>query len=489
MGKKHEFVKVIILAAGKSKRFKSNKPKVIHNLLGKPMIFYPSLAAKWIHPEEIIYIVGRDKEKVIQTINCDGCKYVHQTELLGTGHALQLAKEYYKDFNGLVVVLNGDMPLIEGETLKNAIKYVEALIRYEGADYNNLVGYRNENIGGAIITTFMPNPYGYGRIIKDGEHKILKIVEEKDATEKEKQIKEVNTGVYIFVAKHLAEAIDKLDNENSQNEYYLTDVVEVLRKMGKDVFALEYPDYTQFLGVNNRWELAQAENILRNKYLSFWTIQVGVTVHMPETVWIEFDVDLSKDVEIYQNVILSGNTKVGEGSIIEANCIIRNSKIGKNVKILANSIIENSIIEDNAVVGPFARLRNNTVIKSEAQIGNFVEVKNSVVGEKTNAKHLSYIGDAEIGKEVNIGAGTITCNYDGFKKHKTVIKDKAFIGSDTMLVAPITIGEEAITGSGSVITKDIPDKALGLERSDLKIIQNYSEKRKMRRKTENENSE
>lgn len=484
MGKINEFVKVIILAAGKSKRFKSGKPKVIHNVLGKPMIFYPSLAAKWVNPEEIIYIVGRDKEKVMQTINCDGCKYVYQEELLGTGHALQLAKKHYENFDGLVAILNGDMPLIEGETLKNAIKYVEALIRYEGADYTKLVGYRNENVAGAIITTFMPNPYGYGRIIKDGEHKIIKIVEEKDATEKEKGIKEVNTGVYIFVAKYLAEAIDKLNNENAQKEYYLTDVVKILKEMGKDIYALEYPDYTQFLGVNNRWELAQAENILRNKYLSFWALQVGATIHMPETVWIEFDVDLSKDVEIYQNVILSGNTKIGEGSIIEANCIIKNSQIGKNVKILANSIIEDSIVEDNAVIGPFARLRNKTVVKSKANIGNFVEVKNSIVGEETYAKHLSYLGDAEIGKGVNIGAGTITCNFDGFNKHKTVIKDNAFIGSDTMLVAPITIGEEAITGSGSVITKNIPDKALGLERSELRIIPNYSEKRKLRKKSE-----
>jgi len=482
MAVKNEHVKAIILAAGKGKRFKSKKPKVLHTVLGKPIIFYVSFAVKWIQPKEIIYILGHKREEVKKAIDCDNCIYVYQDEQLGTGHAVLMAKDHFKDFDGLVLIINGDMPLIEGETLKNAVKYVEALIRYEGANIDNLVGYRNENVAGAVITTKIPDPRGYGRVIKDKTGKIIKIVEEKDATLDERLINEVNTGIYIFVAKYLAEAIDKLSNHNAQKEFYLTDVVEVLKQMGKDVYALEHPDYTQFLGVNTRWELAQAEDLLRMKFLRIWAEGQGVTIHNPNSIWIEFDVELDRDVEIYQNVMLMGETKIGENTIIEANCIIKNSKIGKNVKILANTIIEDSVIGDNTVIGPFARIRNNAIIKEGANIGNFVEVKNSIIGENTFAKHLAYLGDAEIGKNVNIGAGTITCNYDGFNKYKTIIKDNAFIGSDTMLVAPVTIGEGAITGSGSVITKDVPDKALAIERTEQRIIPDYAEKRKKKKK-------
>ena len=479
MGHHHEKHIAIILAAGKGTRFKSKKPKVIHKILGKPMIHYVSLAARWSNPEKIIYVVGHEKQQVIKAINCLNCVYVEQEEQLGTGHAVAQTKPYWENFDGIIMVLNGDLPLVEGETLKNAVKYMEALLKFEGAFVEGNVdpNYRNENIAGVVITTVVPNPLGYGRIIKDKNHRIIKIVEEKDAIPEEQQINEINTGIYLFYAPYLKQVIDKLENNNAQKEYYLTDVIQLLNEMGKEVYALLIPDYTQFIGVNDRWDLAKAENILRMKYLQFWSY-AGTTFHNPETVYIEFDVELSPDVEIYQGVSLKGRTTIGEDTVIEENATIINSKIGKNVKILKGSIIENSVIEDNAVVGPYARIRNNSVIKQNAQIGNFVEVKNSTIGENTAAKHLTYLGDAEIGKDVNIGAGTITCNYDGFQKHKTIIKDKAFIGSDTMLVAPITIGEEAITGSGSVITKDVPDKALAIERNQQKIIENYAEKRK-----------
>ncbi len=471
-------VKSIILAAGKGTRFKSEKPKVLHEILGKPMIFYVKTAAQWIKPEQLIIVVGHKKDEVIKNLNCDGCTFVHQEEQLGTGHAVYETREHWKDFDGFILILNGDTPLIKGETLKNAIEYIKALIQYHGANIKTLDNrYKNEKIGGVVLTARVPDPHGYGRIIKDDEGKILKIVEEKDASPEEKQINEVNSGIYIFYAPYIKDLILKLENKNAQGEYYLTDLIEMLRKEGKDVYALEIPDYREILGVNDRWQLAYAENILKMNFMHFWALN-GVTFHNPESCWIEFDVSFDRDVEVFQNCIIRGNSEIGSGTVIEANCIIKNSKIGKNVKIYANSVIEDSIIEDNAEIGPFARVRNHAVIKSGAGIGNFVEVKKSVIGENTNAKHLTYLGDAEIGKNVNIGAGTITCNYDGFKKYKTVIKDKAFIGSDTMLVAPITIGEKAITGSGSVITKDVPDKALAIERSPLKIIPNYAEKRK-----------
>ncbi len=481
-----EHLKVIILAAGKGTRFKSKKPKVLHEILGKPMIFYVSMAAKWTNPDEIIYVVGYKKDEVKKAINCDGCVFVEQDQQLGTGHAVSLAKKHFENFDGLVLILNGDTPLIKGETLKNAVKYMEALIRYEGADASNFRGYRNRDVAGVVLTARVPNPYGYGRVIKDGSHIIQRIVEEKDATPDEQRINEVNSGIYIFYAPYLAKALEKLDNNNAQGEYYLTDVIKILREEGKNVYALEIPDPTEITGVNDRWELSKAENIMKMQFMYFWAIN-GTTFHNPESVWIEFDVDLSPDVEIFQNVMLQGNTSVGEGTTVGANSIIRNSKIGKNVTIHPNCVIEDSTIEDNAVVGPFARIRNSTVIKEGAHIGNFVEVKNSSIGENTNAKHLTYIGDAEIGRDVNIGAGTITCNYDGYKKHRTVIKDKAFIGSDTMLVAPVTIGEGAITGSGSVITKDVPDNALAIERNQMKIVEGYRQKMEKRyRKEETE---
>ncbi|MGC8868676.1 MAG: bifunctional UDP-N-acetylglucosamine diphosphorylase/glucosamine-1-phosphate N-acetyltransferase GlmU [Sulfurihydrogenibium sp.] len=467
----------VVLAAGKGTRFKSEKPKVLHTVLGKPMIWYTLYSVRWIKPQKTLIVVGHKKEEVINAIDCDGCQFIYQEQQLGTGHAVYTAREYFKDFDGYVLIVNGDTPLIRGETLHNAGEFLKALVRYEGANLENYRGYRNKSVAGVVITARLPSPYGYGRIIKDKDHRVVKIVEEKDATPEEKQINEVNSGIYIFYAPYLYQALEKLENNNAQKEYYLTDVIDILRQEGKYTYTLEIPDYTEILGVNDRLQLAGVENILKERYITFWALN-GTTFHNPQSIWIEFDVDLSKDVEIYQNVMLQGKTFIDEGTVIEANCIIKNSKIGKNVRILANSYIEDSEIKDGAVVGPFARIRNNAVIGEEAVIGNFVEIKNSIIGKRTNARHLTYLGDAEIGEDVNIGAGTITCNYDGFKKHKTIIKDRAFIGSDTMLVAPVVIGEEAITGSGSVITKDVPDKALAIERNQQKIIENYAEKRK-----------
>jgi len=476
-------IKAIILAAGKGTRFKSEKPKVLHKLLGKPMIFYVKEAVNWIKPEEVIFIVGHKKEDVIKEINCESCKFAIQEKQLGTGDAVKSSLEYWKDFDGYLLIINGDTPLIKGQTLKDAVNYLTALINYEGRQINDK-NYKNKNIAGLVLTAKLDNPYGYGRIIKGKAGVIDKIIEEKDASPLEKQINEVNSGIYLIYAPFLKEALGKLTSNNKQNEYYLTDVIEILKNEGKYFYSFDVGDYTQILGVNDRWELSKAEKILKTQFLYFWAIN-GVTIHNPDTVWIDFDVSLDKDVEIYQGVSLKGETEVLEGSIIYENCVIINSKIGRNVKIYPNTVIENSVIKDNAEIGPFARIRNNTVIGENCSIGNFVEVKNSQVGSGTNAKHLTYLGDAEIGKNVNIGAGTITCNYDGVNKHKTIIKNGAFIGSDTMLVAPITIGENAYTGSGSVITRDVPDNALAVERAKLKILENYANRKKEKSK-ENE---
>jgi bifunctional UDP-N-acetylglucosamine pyrophosphorylase/glucosamine-1-phosphate N-acetyltransferase len=469
-------VKAIILAAGKGTRFKSEKPKVLHEILGKPMIFYVKEAVSWINPQELIIVVGHKKEQVINSIQCEGCKFVEQKEQLGTGHAVRETLPLWEDFDGYILIINGDNPLIKGQTLKDAVNYLNALVEYEGRNISEK-NYKNKEVAGIILTATTQNPYGYGRIIKGQGSTVERIVEEKDASFTEKQINEVNSGIYIVYAPYLKEALLELNNENAQKEYYLTDIVEILNKKGKKFYTFNVGDETQILGVNDRWQLVNAEKILKTQFLYFWAVN-GITFHNFDTVWIEFDVDFENDIEIFQNVAIKGSTKIGQGTVISENCVIKNSKIGKNVKIYPNTVIEDSIIEDNAEIGPFARIRNNSIIGKNAFIGNFVEIKNSKIGEKTAAKHLTYLGDAEIGKEVNIGAGTITCNYDGFKKHKTVIKDRAFIGSDTMLVAPVTIGEEAYTGSGSVITKNVPDKALAVERAQLKIIENYAERKK-----------
>lgn len=471
-------LKAIILAAGKGTRFKSEKPKVLHRILGKPMVWYVKFAVGWIKPDQTVIVVGYKKEEVKRELNCDGCVFVDQDQQLGTGHAVYLAREYFKDFDGYVLVINGDTPLVRGETLHNAGEYLKALVRYEGVNLDTLrKGYRNKSVAGVAITAKVPNPTGYGRVIRDDAGRIVRIVEEKDASPQEKRVDEVNSGIYIFYAPYLYEALEKLDNKNAQGEYYLTDVVEILRQQDRYVYAFDIPDYTEILNVNDRLQLAGVENILKQRFMMFWALS-GTTFHQPDSIWVEFDASFAKDVEIFQNCFISGNTQIDEGTVIEPNCVIKNSSIGKNVRILAGSYIEDSTIEDNAVIGPFARIRGGSVIGQHSQIGNFVEVKNSNIGQHSYAKHLSYLGDAEIGNNVNIGAGTITCNFDGYKKHRTVIKDNAFIGSDTMLVAPITVGKEAITGSGSVITKDVPDKALAIERNQQKIIENYAEMRK-----------
>lgn len=471
-------IKAVILAAGKGTRFKSEKPKVLHEILGKPMIFYVKEAVSWINPQEVIFVVGHKKEEVIKTINCENCKFVEQKQQLGTGDAVKQTIPLWDNFDGYILIINGDHPLIKGQTLKDAVNYLNALIEYEGRNVNEQ-NYKNKEIAGLILTASLENPYGYGRIVKGQAGTVEKIVEEKDASFTEKNIKEVNSGIYIVYAPYLKKALTKLQNNNAQKEYYLTDIVEILSKEGKKFYTFNVEDPVQIMGVNDRWQLATAEKLLKAQFMYFWAVN-GVSFHNPESIWIEFDVSFGKDVEIFQGTAIKGNTYIEDGAIIYENCVIKNSKIGKNVKIYPNSVIEDSIIEDNAQVGPFVRIRNNSVIGKNVSIGNFVEVKNSKIGENTAAKHLTYIGDAEIGKNVNIGAGTITCNYDGVKKHKTIIKDGAFIGSDTMLVAPITIGKEAYTGSGSVITKDIPDKALAVERAKLKIIENYAERKKKR---------
>lgn len=437
-------LKTLILAAGKGTRMKSNIPKIIHKVNGMPMISKIINVLNNLNPEENILILGYKKEDVLKVIGEDS-SYVLQNEQLGTGHAVMQAKEKLKDYDGDVMVLCGDTPLLKSETLKALFDF-----------------HKSTNATTTILTSIYENPFGYGRIVKENGF-VRAIVEEKEATQKIKKIKEVNAGVYCFNAKELFKALDKIDNNNEKGEYYLTDVIGIQVKENKKVQSFILEDSQEILGVNSKVELALANQVLRERK-NISLMEEGVIFLDPKSSYIEENVTVGKDTIIYPNVILEGNTQIGENCKIIGNTRIVDSILKDNI-VIESSVIEESIIENGVTMGPFAHLRPKSHLKEMVHIGNFVEVKKSTLEKGVKAGHLTYLGDAQVGENTNIGAGTITCNYDGVNKFKTIIGKEAFIGSDSMLVAPVTIGEKALIGAGSVITKDVPNKSLAVSRS------------------------
>ena len=437
-------LKTLILAAGKGTRMKSSIPKIIHKVNGVPMISKIINVLNNLNPEENILILGYKKEEVLKVVGEDS-SYVLQNEQLGTGHAVMQAKEELKDYDGDVMILCGDTPLLKSETLKALYDF-----------------HKSTNATTTILTSIYENPFGYGRIIK--ENGLVKaIVEEKEATQEIKKIKEVNAGVYCFNAKELFKALDKIDNNNEKGEYYLTDVIGIQVKENKKVQSFILEDSQEILGVNSKVELAIANQVLRERK-NISLMEEGVIFLDPKSSYIEENVTVGKDTIIYPNVVLEGNTQIGENCKIIGNTRIVDSILKDNI-VIESSVIEESIIENGVTMGPFAHLRPKSHLKEMVHIGNFVEVKKSTLEKGVKAGHLTYLGDAQVGENTNIGAGTITCNYDGVNKFKTIIGKEAFIGSDSMLVAPVTIGEKALVGAGSVITKDVPDKSLAVSRS------------------------
>jgi bifunctional UDP-N-acetylglucosamine pyrophosphorylase/glucosamine-1-phosphate N-acetyltransferase len=445
---------IIILAAGIGKRMKSHRPKVLHEVCGKPMIYYILREVEKLKPDQIIVVVGHKAEEVKAAVG-NRASYVLQEKQLGTGHAVMVTQKELADFKGFILILNGDSPLVRAPTLK--------------AMYDRC---KEEQATVAVLTAILPDPKGYGRIIRDEAGRVAKIVEEKDATAEQKTIQEINAGIYCFKKEELFEALKKVTPQNKQSEYYLTDVVELLRKKGGKITSLTIDDPEEILGVNSRDQLALVNRIMRQR-INEELMNEGVTLLEPELTFIGPEVKVGKDTVIYPLTFIEGTTTIGEGCIIGPSSRIVNSIIGNNVKLQYAVVIE-SVIEDEATIGPYAHLRPGTQISRKAKVGSFVEVKKSQVGEGSKVPHLSYIGDATIGKGVNIGAGTITCNYNGFRKYKTVIEDGAFIGSDTMLVAPVKIGKGAVTGAGSTITKDVPDDSLAVERSSQNIVKGWA---------------
>ncbi len=433
----------LILAAGKGTRMKSEKPKVLHEVNGVPMLKRVLNTMEEIATKKNIFILGHKKEEVLSAMG--DIEYVEQAEQLGTGHAVLIAREKIEEYKEDVLITYGDTPLLTEETL---LKMKE--IFYE------------KELDCILLSCKVKDPFGYGRIIKEGG-KIVNIIEENEATEEQKKINEANTGVYIFKYVRLIEAASKIDNNNVKGEYYLTDAIKILSDGGYKVESYQIEDEDEVLGVNSKAQLAQAGKILRNR-INTKFMDEGVIIIDPETTYIEENVRIGEDTVIYPNVFIQGKTEIGKNCIILGNTRIEDSIIKDNVKIEA-SVVEKSVLEEGVTVGPFAHLRPKAHLKENVHVGNFVEVKNALLESGVKVGHLTYLGDAEIGENTNIGAGTITCNYDGKNKHKTTIGKNSFIGSNSTIVAPVNIGKKAFTAAGSVITKEIPDNTLAFGRA------------------------
>jgi bifunctional UDP-N-acetylglucosamine pyrophosphorylase/glucosamine-1-phosphate N-acetyltransferase len=449
----------IILAAGEGTRMKSARAKVAHELLGKPLIRWVVDAAKDAGSVQVITIVGHGRDQVIPLVDEDTV-VVAQEEQRGTGHAVMMARDVLaqKDAPASLVVLCGDTPLITAATIA-------------------ALATSQQKTGAAIcLLTHIPdNPTNYGRIIRDAQGAIIRIVEEKDATPEERAIRECNSGVYCFDLAVLLEALSELGNDNAQGEYYLTDIIELCVSKGLTVSA-RLVDAEETQGVNDRAQLAQASKSMQRR-INTAHLTAGVTMLDPELVWIGPDVSLENDVELLPLTLLFGATRVAGGSVLGPNTRVTDSVIGRDCRV-DESVLEGVVLEDGVNCGPRAYLRPGTLMKTGSKAGTHVEIKNSVIGQNSKVPHLSYLGDALLGEDVNIGAGTITCNYDGFAKNPTTIGDRTFIGSDTMLVAPVNVGADAITGAGSVITKDVPNGALGIERTGQIISKDWAHRHK-----------
>lgn len=443
---------IIILAAGKGTRMKSNKPKVMHTLGGKPLLQHVVDTAKQLNPTELAVVCGNGASDVVPYLEQQGIHTVMQHEQHGTGHAVEQAKAFFQQ-SEQVLVLYGDVPMIDTDTL-------QALI--DEGDKNSL----------KVLTALLDNPTGYGRIVRDFDDKMLRITEEKDADEETKLINEVNTGIMCIPAKWLDEALAQLDNNNAQSEYYLTDLIAKAVEQGIEIDSVTCEDEMEVAGVNNRVQLAELESYYQQKRATE-LMMAGVTFRDPARVDIRGELNAGQDITVDINVIFEGTNTLGDNVEIGANCIIINSVIHEGAEILPNSIIENAEVGSGCAVGPFARLRPGSVLAAKAKIGNFVEVKNANIGLGSKVNHLSYIGDTDMGADVNIGAGTITCNYDGANKHRTIIGDRVFVGSDTQLVAPVTVEDGATIGAGSTIRKDAPGEALTLTVSKQKTVEGW----------------
>ena len=457
-------IAAIILAAGKGTRMRSDLVKVLHPLLGVPMLSYTvDLALDGIEAEKTAVVVGHQADRIQDHFKDRSVQFVLQKEQLGTGHAVLQTLPFLGAFEGAVLILCGDVPLVKVDTLRSFID-----------------SFRVNRPALAVMTVAVEDPFGYGRILHDRDGWLERIVEEKDATADERKIREINTGIYCIDAAFLRKGLQGIGRENAQGEYYLTDLVHIARGKGLKCSAYPVKDPVEVMGINTRVDLAIAHEVLRQEKMKTMMLS-GVTVVDPRTTYVDQRVEVGKDTVLYPNCLLQGRTRIGERCIVESNTVISDTTVGNEVTIRSSSVIEESKIEDRAIIGPFAHLRPLSEIRTKAKIGNFVEVKKSVVGKGTKANHLAYIGDSTLGENVNMGAGSIICNYDGFEKHRTIIGDRVFVGSNVELVAPLKVGSDASIGAGTTVTKDVPDGALAISRAPQKNIKDWNKKVKLRR--------
>ncbi len=444
-------LQTVILAGGKGSRMKSNLPKVLHTILDKTLLDYTISNAKNINSENIIVVVGHEKELVEKSISTN-VTFAYQKEQLGTGHALMVASEHIDDDSNVLIIC-GDTPLLEDSTL---LDFVES--------------HNNSNNALTLISIKLDNPTGYGRVIRNGNN-VLKIVEHKDAEHDELLINEVNTGVYCFNGKVLKGALKEINNNNAQGEYYLPDTLEVILKKGLNVGVVLHSNNEEFLGINTKVQLSTATSVMQSRINNALMLK-GAIIENPISTSISKDVTIGIDTIIKPNTIIYGNTSIGNDCVIGPNSTINNMEIKNNVHI-TNSVCNDSFINNNCNVGPFAYIRPKCTIGENVKIGDFVEIKNSTIGDNTKASHLSYIGDAKLGSNINIGCGTITVNYDGVNKHITTIEDNVFIGCNSNLIAPVTIEKNSFVGAGTTVTKTVTSNCLAIGRSRQKNISNW----------------
>jgi bifunctional UDP-N-acetylglucosamine pyrophosphorylase/glucosamine-1-phosphate N-acetyltransferase len=453
----------VILAAGKGTRMKSAQPKVLHPLCGQPLIHYPVRLARQLGSTTTVLVVGHGAETVESALAAENVVFALQAEQLGTGHALLCAQPALADFSGTILLLCGDVPLLRAATIAQLLDYHHA----QGASVT-------------VLTATLENPYGYGRVVRDGDE-VVAIVEEKDATPELRTIREINTGIYCFAAPFVFTALSQVGCNNAQGEYYLTDVLALARSAGRKVCALAAAEGEEAMGINDRVQLADADALLRLR-INRQHQRAGVTIIDPLATYIEPSVEIGADTIIHPGAHLRGATKVAGNCIVEPGAMITDSSLGEGVHIKAGSIVEASEIGPGCAIGPMAHLRTGTILLGDNKIGNFVETKKARFGRKSQASHLTYIGDAEVGERVNFGCGTITCNYDGVNKYRTTIGDDVFVGSDTQFIAPVTIGSGSLIAAGSTITKDVPADALALSRCDQKVIEGWAAKKRAKQK-------
>jgi len=449
-------ISVIVLAAGKGTRMKSELPKVLHHVLGKSLLSHVFDAFSSIDNKFVV--VGHESDLVINSIP-PSIKNVIQKDQLGTGHAVSIAinSEVFNEIKSeFTLVVPGDVPAINEDDIASLIDEVKTKASPVG-----------------FLTAFVDNPFGYGRIVKNNQE--IKIVEEKDCSEEEKAINEINSGIYCFRTEFLTENIDNLNTENAQGEFYLTDLIGIANNQKQDIVIVQV-DEDSIKGINSMSQLNEVEDIMQKKLIEGFMEQ-GVYFQDPTSTYIDADVTISTGTKVLANTHLTGKTIIDENCTIGPNAQINDSSIGKNSKVV-NSVVDQSTIHENGNIGPFAHIRPGSELGEGVKVGSFAETKKSKIGKGSKVPHLAYVGDAELGENVNFSAGSITVNYDGKEKHKTDIKDGAFIGSDVMLVAPVTIGEESMIGAGSVITKDVPSKALGIERNNQKNVEGYVDRKK-----------